>query len=200
MEENLKRLICTRKTGKEMFHLNGEDTGFDLLSFWEWSASDLVSNATRGRVAEYIVAQALGLASGKVRDEWAAFDLQTPSGVKIEVKSGAYIQAWHQDRYSSIMFRVPPRLAWDPDCNKQSREARRQADVYVFAVLAHRDKPTIDPLNIAQWQFYALPTTVLDARSQYGITLPSLKKLCGDALQYADLAKAVEKAAGRPLI
>jgi len=96
MSETLGRLTIMRKTGQEPFHSNGQALGFDLLSFWQWTTSDLVSNATRGILGEYIVAHALALAAADVREEWAAFDLQTPSGIKIEVKSAAYVQSWHQ--------------------------------------------------------------------------------------------------------
>ncbi|MDO8749663.1 MAG: hypothetical protein Q7K03_00735 [Dehalococcoidia bacterium] len=201
MVEALGPLPVMRKTGKEPFHVNGQDLGFDLLSFWQWAASDLVSNVTRGRLAEYVVACALGLATDNVREEWAAFDLRTPSGIKIEVKSAAYVQSWYQAKRSAIMFVVPKTRAWDAATNTQSREAQRQADVYVFALLAHVDKSTIDPLNINQWQFYVLPTTMLDARtrSQHSITLNSLEQLCGGAVYYGELSKAIEKAAGKAL-
>ena len=201
MSEYLGRLTIMRKTGQEPFHFNGQPLEVNLLGFWQWSVSDLVSNATRGRVAEYIVAQALGLATSGVRDEWAAIDLQTPSGIKIEVKSAAYVQSWHQVRLSQIMFVVPKTRTWDANTNIQSREARRQADVYVFALLAHTDKTTIDPLNVNQWQFYVLPTTILDARtrSQHSITLKSLKRLCGDAVCFTELSTAIAKAAEKDL-
>lgn len=201
MSENLGRLPLIRKTGKEPFHTNGQALDFDLLSFWKWMASDLVSNATRGRLAEYVVARALGLAMDNVRDEWAAFDLQTPSGIKIEVKSAAYVQSWHQAHLSSIKFVVPRTRAWDAATNTQSRQTRRQADIYVFALLAHTDKTTIDPCNLTQWQFYVLPTTTLDARtrSQHSITLSSLEKLCEGAVHYAELPKAIQQAAGKAL-
>ena len=57
---------------------------------------------------------------------------------------------------------------------------RRHADVYVFALLAHQDKASVDPLDLAQWKFYVLPTSTLDSRnrSQYSITLKSLSTLC----------------------
>jgi hypothetical protein len=77
-----------RKSGTERFHRNGAQLGFDLLSFWQWSSSDLVNNVLRGRLAEYIVAQDLGVAGG-TRTEWDAYDLQTKSGIKVEVKSAA---------------------------------------------------------------------------------------------------------------
>lgn len=198
----LQRLTITRKEGKEPFHMSGNRLDFDLLSFWQWTASDLVSNATRGIVAEYIVARALGMAEKGLRNEWAAFDLETTSGVKIEVKSAAYVQSWHQKRLSSITFMTPKTRAWDADTNTQSRETKRQADVYVFALLAHTDKTTIDPLNLDQWRFYVLPATILDkrTRSQHSITLKSLEKLCPSASTYTELPKAVEKAIGRTIV
>jgi len=196
---NLGRMNATRKEGRESFHSNGRQLPFDLLSYWQWSASDLVSNATRGIVSEYIVACALGLTENGVRDEWAAYDLETPSGIKIEVKSAAYLQSWHQERLSPVKFVVPKTRAWDADTNTQSQESKRQADVYVFALLVHTDKETVDPLNIDQWHFYVLPTAVLDARkrSQHSITLKSLEKLCSEPTTYDELPKAVENCIGK---
>jgi hypothetical protein len=57
MSDKLEELTITPKSGEEQFHVEGEPAGFNLLSFWKWSVSDLVSNATRGILAEYIVAQ-----------------------------------------------------------------------------------------------------------------------------------------------
>ncbi|OPY18729.1 MAG: hypothetical protein A4E74_00379 [Syntrophus sp. PtaB.Bin075] len=198
----LQRLIITRKEGEEPFHANGVALGFDLRSFWQWSASDLVSNATRGIIAEYIVARSLSLVDKGVRDEWAAFDLETPSGVKIEVKSAAYIQSWHQERLSSITFRTPKTRAWDPDTSTQSVDVKRQADVYVFALLSHNDKQTIDPLNVKQWRFYVTATSELNERkrSQHSITLKSLEQLCSGPVTYEELPRAVGNCIGKSLV
>lgn len=57
----LNRLHVIPKSGEELFHLDDQVLGWNLLSFWRWSTSDLVSNATRGRLAEFIVTQALGI-------------------------------------------------------------------------------------------------------------------------------------------
>ena len=95
-------LQANRKSGKERLHDDGKDLGCDLLSFWQWSVSDLVSNATRGVLAEYIVARALGIpVDTKVRNEWSAYDLKTPDGVTVQVKSAAYIQSWAQKQLST---------------------------------------------------------------------------------------------------
>lgn len=197
----LQRLVASRKTGKEHFHINGQSLDFELLNFWQWSSSDLVNNALRGVIAEYIIAQALGVGSDGVREEWVAFDIETPSGIKIEVKSAAYVQSWHQNRLSSIIFSTPKKKAWDSNTNLISEESNRQANVYVFALLFHKDKMTIDPLNLDQWIFYVLPTSILNARkrSQHSITLNSLRKLCSKETTYSELPEAVERCAGKKL-
>lgn len=175
------RLIQQPRTGTEELHSKGKSTGLSVLDFWRWSASDLLSNATRGRFAEFVVASALEIPFDEIRDEWGAFDLLTGEGIKVEVKSAAYIQSWHQTRESLISFRVPKTRAWDAETNKQALDVQRQADVYVFALLAHRDQLTIDPLDLDQWHFYVLPTYVLNSRtrSQHSITLRTLDTLSG---------------------
>jgi hypothetical protein len=172
--------------------------GFDLHDFWAWSVSDLVSNATRGRLAEYIIARALGISTADVRNEWAAYDLKTPSGTTVEVKSAAYLQAWFQRRASTITFRTPPSRAWNPKTNVLSRELKRQAEVYVFALLAHMEKATLDPLDVTQWVFFVVPTKDLDARtrSQHSITLKTLERLAVK-VSFDGLPSAVETARQR---
>ena len=165
--------------GAEAFHEGGRPLAFTVRDFWVWSVSDLMSNATRGRLAEFVVAKALGIPAGAVRDEWGAYDLVTANGIRIEVKSAAYLQSWQQRKLSNIQFKTKKTLAWDRDTNRQAKVARRQAQVYVFALLAHKDKSTVDPLEMDQWEFYSLPTAALDERkrSQHSITLKSLQKL-----------------------
>lgn len=193
--EELGLLSASRRTGHEAFRDGDTLLGFNLLDFWGWDVSDLVSNATRGILAEYIVSRALGISTSGVRNEWAAYDLITNDGVKIEVKSCAYLQAWFQKRVSNINFSTKVSRAWDPATNLLSQESKRQADVYVFALLAHRDKSTIDPMNVAQWRFYVLPTWRLNdrKRSQHSITLKSLEAMC-TAVQFDGLRLAVERA------
>jgi hypothetical protein len=145
MTEGFAKLDVTRKTGDEPFHHHGQKLDLKLNDFWSWSASDLVSNATRGILAEYIVASALGVADG-VRAEWDAYDLLTPSGVRIEVKSAAYLQSWFHKKFSNIVFGIRPTRSWGASIN----DLRRQGDIYVFCVLYHKDKATIDPLNLEQ--------------------------------------------------
>jgi hypothetical protein len=182
-----------RKTGAEPLHDNGQLLDTNLLAFWQWSASDLVNNALRGRLAEYLVAYALGVADG-IRVEWDAYDLKTATGCKVEVKSAAYLQSWQQTTFSAITFGIRPTFAWDAETNTYSCEQKRQADVYVFALLAHRDKATIDPLNVAQWQFYVLPVGILNAQLpvQKTISLATIQRLGATPAQFSELRAVVE--------
>ena len=104
-------LTVAPRTGAEPFHSDGQGLGFDVTSFWRWAASDLASNVWRGVLAEYLVARALGVATG-VRTEWDACDIRTEHGTRVEVKSAAYLQSWHQRALSAIAFDIGMKRGW----------------------------------------------------------------------------------------
>jgi len=181
-----------RKTGNETFiGLDKEET-LSLNGFWQWSASDLISNATRGVLAEYLVAVALELDQG-VRSEWDAYDLETEDGVKIEVKSSAYIQSWYQCKLSQIIFSIRPTFAWDFKTNLQAKEKKRQADIYVFCLLHHKDQNTINPMDMSQWIFYVISTKQLESAcfERKSITLKKLKSLAPKECTFSNLNVAI---------
>jgi len=194
--ERLARISPSRRIGTEPFTAAGEPVGPTVADFWGWSRSDLLDNTERGVLAEFIVATALGIPVDGVREGWAAWDLTMPGGVRVEVKSAAYLQSWAQKELSRISFGTPRTLAWDADGGGFAGVARRHAQVYVFALLTHTDKATVDPLDLDQWVFYVLPTAVLDGRtrSQHSITLKTLEGLTA-ALGFGELRQAVNLAA-----
>ncbi len=75
----------------------------------------------------------------------------------------------------------------------RSDEFRRHADLYVFCHLKHLDQSTIDPLKMEQWDFYILPTFILDGyqRSQSSITINSLRNLA-KAKNYGELKAEID--------
>lgn len=121
----------------------------------------------------------------------------TNDGIKIEVKSAAYIQSWDQKKFSDISFSIKLNGCCEEETSMQRSEPKRHADVYVFCHLKHKDKNTFDPLKMEQWDFYILPTYQLDnyERSQHSITLNSLRKLT-EPHKYADLKYEIAKAYG----
>jgi len=189
-----------RKTGDERLHRSGDPCGPSLLEFWRWSSSDLLSNALRGVLAEFIVGAAISSQAKDVRAEWDPYDLTTPDGITVEVKSAAYIQSWHQDNASRITFGIRPTQAWNPSTNAYDAEPKHQAQVYVFCLLDHRNQGTIDPLNLDQWKFLVLATRIIEEElgSQKTIGLASLLRLDPREVDYQELAQAVRSAATRP--
>lgn len=192
--ENLKTIKAIPKKGDEELFFNENKIGFSVLDFWQWSVSDLLSNATRGRFAEFIVGTSVGLNPQHLRDEWDAFDITSDKGIKIEVKSASYIQSWSQREFSKISFSIKPAKFWDADNGMSRGEAKRHADIYVFCLLKHKNQETINPLKLEQWEFYVLPTYIIDnyKRSQSSITINSLRKLT-DAVEYNFLNEKIEK-------
>ena len=192
----LDAIETKQKSGHEPFHIDGENIDKNLLSFWQWSSSEIVGNTLRGVLAEYIVSIDIKCPY-KVREEWDAFDLITQEGLRVEVKSSSYLQSWKQNKFSNISFGIQETIIWDEntDNNKRTTEAKRQADVYVFCLLAHKEQETIDPLNLKQWEFYVLPTRVLNERvgSQKRITLSSLLTLKPEKCRFGEINKAIDK-------
>jgi hypothetical protein len=188
----LEKLAIVQKSGNEPLTLNGKELSYKLSDFWQWSVSDILSNATRGVFAEFIVATALNIDLQDVREEWSAYDLESPEGIKLEVKSASYVQRWFQNDYSKISFSIKPARYWDSATNKQHEIPARSADVYVFCLLHYKDKESINPLNLDQWEFYVISTETLNGytRSQTFITLPSLKRLA-KAINYEFLGHAI---------
>jgi hypothetical protein len=199
IHRNLEALVVTPGTGDEPFMHQDKSIGADLFGFWRWAYSDLVSNATRGVLAEYIVGLALRCVEDGARVEWDKCDLRTPQGDSVEVKSAAYVQTWHQRALSNISFDITPTHG-DAAVATVSAERKRQADVYVFCLLKHTDKATVRPLNLDQWEFYVLSTNRLNnlVGEQQSITLASLLKLSPSQATFADLRDCVEVAAKEP--
>lgn len=176
--DKLNAIKVEAKTGNESFSFDDNDLDFKLSEFWAWSQSDLLNNTLRGVLAEFIVRQALGIKK-TTRTEWDAYDLETENGYKIEIKSSAYLQSWNQTELSKISFNIAPTKGWNADTNKYSDEIKRQSDYYIFCLLKHQDKSSVNPLDLNQWVFYVLPTEVLNIErtDQKSISLNSLLSL-----------------------
>ena len=153
----------------------------DQFSFWKWAYSDHLCNRERGILAEYIVAQAIGHQDTRV--EWEDYDLVTQNGLKIEVKSAAYIQTWHDDKstFSKIQFGIKPtKYLLDPQGHRTANlSTPRPSDIYVFCLLTTKDRNVLNPLELSQWDFYVLPTSILNKEipKQQTIGLASLLAL-----------------------
>ena len=192
-DKSYPAITTQKKTGKEPFLNSGVGVQKTLYDFWAWAFSELVGNTERGKLAEYIVALAIGSADG-ISPSWQSYDLITPDGIRIEVKSSAYVQTWEQKELSKISFGISPTHAWDSEKNIYDNSIVRQADVYVFCILKHVEQETLNPLDINQWEFYTLSTDVLNekANNQKTINLNRVVSLGAVKSDFAGLEQAIK--------
>ena len=165
INELVNGVISTKKLDGAQTFKNAEGSPLvsaDILDYWSWAYSDIVGNTNRGALAEYIVARAIG-SEPAVRNDWASYDLETPSDIKVEVKSSAYLQSWNQDTVSAPSFSIRKAKEWSPETNEFGEERLRHSDVYVFCLLAYEgDKRMLNPLDLSQWEFYVVKTSEID--------------------------------------
>lgn len=164
----------------------------DRAECLNWCFGNLIENAVRGKVAEFVVAEALGLSS-ELSVGWDSFDLSY-HGTAIEIKSSAYLQSWKQDKPSQIKFDIAPRKnTWNPNTNEWHtfEQPQRVADVYVFCLFKEQDAKRADPLDTSQWDFYVVPTSILNTEfgNQKSVGLRSIEGIA-QSMKYQDL-KAV---------
>ncbi len=169
----------------------------EAQEFWKWAFSDFLSNTLRGVLAEYIVACAAGCTE-RPRVEWDAYDLVTPDGTRIEVKSSAYLQSWKQDKHSAIRFDISQKKSWDADSNKSLEYATRSADVYVFCLFAATDKTTANPLNESQWSFLVCSSNFLNQKfgQQKTVGLAALEEKGLQQISFDRLNDEIERCRG----
>ena len=99
------------------------------MDFRRWALTDLALNINRGRFAEWLVGKALGVvAPDNYQMGWASYDLDYEDR-KIEVKSSARGQSWHQNRPSAVSWGIAPsRSQWDHSMEGGSDAPRSAAE------------------------------------------------------------------------
>lgn len=189
---NYPSIIPTRLSGSEPITTETGKQVSDLNSFWSWAYSNVMDNAERGTLAEYLVACALGV-NDNVRVNWDKYDLLSPEGIAVEVKSSGYLQSWDREKLSALSFGIQPTFGWDSTTNRYSQELVRQSDIYVFCVHKHTDQDTVNPLDIAQWDFYLLPTRILNekAGAQKRANLASLLKMGAEKCDFEHIHQRI---------
>src|SRR5207245_7812016 len=118
----------------------------------------------------------------------------TPSGVRVEVKSSAYLQSWNQRRVSEIVFTGLTGRSWSAETNLQGEERELRADVYVFAIQTCREPGQYDALDLSYWDFRVLGATALREYRRRSITKRLLDRIAPTALRLDELAEAIERA------
>ena len=163
--------------------LNPQDkiTGREIVEFWQWAYSALEDNTVRGVLAEWLVGVALACVDD-VRQAWGPWDLETATGVHVEVKASGYVQRWEQNGPSTISF--------SGLCDSKGEY---HADVYVFGVQTATTRDEYDKLDVSQWEWWVADRRSIEQLGQATMGLATVKRIAAGPVAYDDLAAEVER-------
>lgn len=170
-----------------------------IQDFWSWAYSNLTSNTQRGTYAEYLVSIALD-AKAPTKTDWGPYDVLSSEGIRVEVKSSAYLQAWKQDDISKIVFGINQSHKYDYNSSAYNYDAElvRQADVYVFCVETCQNRNELNERDLSQWDFYVISSAQINKKlgAHKTVTLSKLVKIGAMKTSFSNLKQAVTEAYG----
>lgn len=176
-------------TGQERFTVNGEEIEMNLLDFWRFQYSNIWN--LQDDIAEFIVAKALGIEIPYNRNGWSLYDIDY-NDKRIEVKQTADWHSWNKEGY--VQKRPVFGITKAHDKYKDVKtESNRQNDVYVFCHLKGNNAETANPMNLSTWDFYVLPTSLINeiCGKQKTISLSRVKKLTAP-VSYSELRDKID--------
>lgn len=171
--------------------------GTAVQELWQWAMGDLRMNTTRGHLVEFLIHRAVG-AESPIRVEWDSYDVLSPEGTRIEVKTSSPWQSWSQRKRTPISWGLSSaaiRRHWnDERAQDDAVDPRNRLDVWV---LARHDCDTPDdyaPYDLDQWMFYVVPHHRILELGQRTVRESTLTKQGLIAVPLGEVAAAVRQA------
>lgn len=184
----------------DAFTLDGKAV-FSVLDYWRFVFSQL--NNQNNVIAEFLVSMALGIDKAENVSSWTGYDMSYRSK-RIEVKSTSYVHPWNRKRVSETrQFSIAPssNYYWYGRLDRNGKKLARQSELYIFCLNTCRDIENPNPLAIDNWEFYVIPTFVIDLRSermknpnQKTISLSVVRRIAKQPVMWSDLKQAVDLA------
>ncbi len=191
--ENYRRKLFK---GDEHFTFYGIPLDKTFSDFAMWFISDILDSGNRGPMMEYVIGNALGIDFTEARTDNQAWDLMYRN-CYIEVKTSAYVQAWNQTQPANISFSIRKtneKSTWDLIDKSDDNKRKRHSALYIFCLYKYRDKPTANPMVLDHWDFYIVPTKLLDEKlgDQKTINLKKLNSLNPIKCEYDGIRESVD--------
>ena len=127
---------------------------------------------------------------------WTLWDT-TYRNKRIEVKATAYYHLWNANGNISKQRSFGITMAHGSyDVEKSgNKDFCRQNDVYVFCLNTGITKETSNPLNLNNWEFYIVPTAVINKKcgNNKTISLGRIKSLGFSAKRYDEIKTVIDK-------
>ena len=182
-------------SGNEEFTFSGTPLDMNILEFWQWHFSDVYD--LQEKIAEFIVARALGCKEPDNTGSWTLYDISY-RGLRLEVKETSYYHSWQSDEEAKSKQR-PFGISKAYSVYKDpTSEFARQNDVYIFCLNTGETRETSNPLQLEHWEFYVVPTSVINEECGDGktISLTRVQKLT-EKVDYASLKARVDEVIDR---
>lgn len=174
--------------------VNGnESLGITMLDFWKYQYSNIYD--MQEYIAEFIVGKALGINEPMNRDGWTLWDIDY-HGKRIEVKQTSYYHSWQEKIANGKIsqqrtFSITPAFTRYKD---STTSYERQNDIYVFCLNTGTNEEESYPLDMANWEFYVVPTSVINENctpAQKYISLGKVRKLA-PLTKYEELKNVID--------
>lgn len=180
-------------TGKTPFTSSGKELGFTMSDFWEYQYTNIWD--MQEYIAEFLVGKALRIDHPMNTDGWTLYDLEY-RGKRIEVKETSYYHSWQEKWYEG---RVSPVRTFDihksySSYKDNTSELKRNNDIYVFCLNTGVDRETSNPLCMENWEFYVVPTSVINAecKDQKSVSLGRIRQFA-KACRFEELREVIDE-------
>lgn len=177
--------------GDEKFTIDGKPTEMNVLDFWRFHYCERFD--LQDKIAEYIVAKALGNDEAINTKMWTLFDILYRN-TRVEVKETSYYHAWQSDeepKSDARVFSITKAYSEYKDANSAYE---RQNDIYVFCLNTGKNKEESDPLVLEHWEFYVVPTFLInrECADAKKISLGRVRKLARK-IGYGELKSEIDR-------
>ena len=177
---------------------------FTVLDFWRFQYCQLKNQ--QDSIAEYLVSRALGITKAENISFWTGYDLSYRAK-RIEVKATSYVHTWNKRKVSNVRtFSIAPsnNYYWYGKPDENGKKAARQNEAYIFCLNSNRDIENADPLVVDYWDFYVVPTFVINEMcekngnpGQKTVSLGVVKRLAKEPVNWTQLREKVDDAIDR---
>lgn len=173
------------------FIFNDKEMNFGIIDFWKQKYSNIYN--MQEVIAEFLVEKALGLDKSFNSDYWTLYDISYRN-YRIEIKETGYYHPWNENGKISLQRTFGITMANSKYEEKEiENKFERQNDIYVFCLNTGNTKETSNPMNINNWLFYIVPTSVINEQcgNNKTISLNRVKELAKE-VQYDKIKETID--------
>ena len=173
------------------FIFNSKEMTFGILELWQQKYSNVYN--MQEVIAEFLVEKALGMDKSFNSDYWTLYDILYRN-CRIEVKETGYYHPWNENGKISSQRIFGITMA---NSNYEEKDAEnkfeRQNDIYVFCLNTGTTKETSNPMNINNWIFYIVPTSIINEQcgNNKTISLNRVKEFAKE-VQYDKIKETID--------